>query len=483
MKLEKQDGVHGGQRTLGWKGGGWWCPSKSSAFCSWNRVFSAKDCLCKYFGIAYYGALVSLRSASDLWPHTFKKMLANLSSTKGTKGRWCVYSSWDSSWWRWVFSLKKLSLRWCRNQGPRSLTPCDLPIQLPCYKAESSSSAFLPAQTAEFCALFDQSWRGGLSLLLSVNFGGAVSERPGIHNNLSFGWLMGHSDKGRLICLNGCTASSWGHAHSWDVWLQPDSLLNFLYSESPLLDLISWGRFEGCPCQGFFQTCRKGKMWFARKDFSKLSLQMINLPKSLLDPVTHPLPMHSCLIRRVLTSCLPFVIPQGLIKYLPQSFPIGPTTGFLWALWISCPSYWTTFTLILNFLLYLTLITTSTFLGLFPELLFSHNFLFFFIFISLHRSNSPEADFDMKSRVKVVYQDQHIWGRGHWCRYNDALGSLRLSVESVTYQSDHVKEKWAGLYSHLAQSKMLCSWEGHDLRQTCSLWWGRCWRSWLLDAV
>lgn len=75
----------------------------------------------------------------------------------------------------------------------------------------------------------------------------------------------------------------------------------------------------------FFQTCLKGKMWFARKDFSKLSLQMINLLKSLLDPVAHPLPTHSCLKRRVLASCLPFVIPQWLIKYLPQSFPIGPT--------------------------------------------------------------------------------------------------------------------------------------------------------------
>lgn len=200
-------------------------------------------------------------------------------------------------WWRWVFSPETLSLRWCRNQGPKSVTPCDLLIQLPCYKAETSSSAFIPAQTAEFCALFDQSWRGGLRLLFSVNFGGAVSERPGIHNNLSFDWPMGRSDKGCLMCLNGCTTSSWGHAHSWDVWLQPDSLLNFLYSESPLLDLISWGRFEGCPCQGFFQTCRKGKMWFARKDFSKLSLQMISLLKSLLDPVTHP-PPHAFLSQK-----------------------------------------------------------------------------------------------------------------------------------------------------------------------------------------
>lgn len=173
-------------------------------------------------------------------------------------------------WWRWVFSPEKLSLRWCRNQGPRSLTPCDLLIRLPCYKAETSSSAFRPAQTAEFCALFDQSWRGGLSLLFSVNFGGAVSERPGIHNNLSFDWQMGRSDKGRLMCLNGCTASSWGHVHSWDVWLQPDSLLNFLYSESPLLDLISWGRFEGCPCQGFFSDMSKGEDVVCKKGLFKV---------------------------------------------------------------------------------------------------------------------------------------------------------------------------------------------------------------------
>lgn len=157
----------------------------------------------------------------------------------------------------------------------------------------------------------------------------------------------------------------------------------------------------------FFQTCRKGKMWFPRKDFSKLS-QMISLLKSL-DPVTHP--PHAFLSQKKgsnkLSPCS--VIPQWFIKYLPQSFHIGPN-WFLWALRFSCLSYWTTFALILNFLLYLTLITNSPPpWGLFPSL-FSHDFLFF-VFIS-HRSNSPEADFDMKSRVKGGLSGSTHLGKG-----------------------------------------------------------------------
>lgn len=111
---------------------------------------------------------------------------------------------------------------------------------------------FFSAQTSDFHALFEQELEGRVETA-ALKFRGAISELPGTHNNLSFDWLMGLSDKGHLIRLNGCNTSSWGHTHSSDVWLQPDSLLNFLYSESPLLDLIIWGKFEGCPCQGFLR--------------------------------------------------------------------------------------------------------------------------------------------------------------------------------------------------------------------------------------
>ena len=60
------------------------------------------------------------------------------------------------------------------------------------------------------------------------------------------------------------------------------------------------------------------------------------------------------------------------------------------------------FALILNLWQYLTLITTSTFSGLFPGLLFSSNRLSFLASLSPHRSRSPEIDSNMKARVKCV---------------------------------------------------------------------------------
>lgn len=64
-------------------------------------------------------------------------------------------------------------------------------------------------------------------------------------------------------------ASSWGHTHSSDVWLQPDSLLNLLYSESPLLDLIIWGRFEGYSHHGYLDMSEEEDM-VCKKVFLKI---------------------------------------------------------------------------------------------------------------------------------------------------------------------------------------------------------------------
>ena len=84
-------------------------------------------------------------------------------------------------------------------------------------------------------------------------------------------------------------ASSWGHAHSSDVWLQPDSLLNSLHSESPLLDLIIWGRFEGCSHQGFSDTS-KGEDVVCKKGFYKLISLYNQILRSLFDPMPAPPP-------------------------------------------------------------------------------------------------------------------------------------------------------------------------------------------------
>lgn len=85
------------------------------------------------------------------------------------------------------------------------MTPGDPLVQLPFAMYNLLPVLFLPAQTKESCALFEQRWRGGLNSPLSVNIGRAISERPGTHNNLPCEWPMELPDKGHLIHLNGYT--------------------------------------------------------------------------------------------------------------------------------------------------------------------------------------------------------------------------------------------------------------------------------------
>lgn len=64
-------------------------------------------------------------------------------------------------------------------------------------------------------------------------------------------------------------ALSEGYVHSSDVWLQPDSLLNFLHPESPSLDLIIRGDLKPALAK-IFRLASEGEDVVCREGFVRL---------------------------------------------------------------------------------------------------------------------------------------------------------------------------------------------------------------------
>lgn len=114
-------------------------------------------------------------------------------------------------------------------------------------------------------------------------------------NNLSFDWPMGPSDKGHLIHpirappFRACTFLS-RLAPTWQPFELPVLL-------DPIFHGVLWGRFGGSPLLRILRHVSKGDDATCEEGFWALSLQTINVLRSLFDLGAHPphLLENSCL--------------------------------------------------------------------------------------------------------------------------------------------------------------------------------------------
>lgn len=87
------------------------------------------------------------------------------------------------------------------------------------------------------------------------------------------------------------------------------------------------------------------------------------------------------------------------------------------------------------------------------------NLPFFLLFLFFHKGSSPLAYANTNPGSKMFTRDQHLWGVGGAEKVNFDAGTMpqetpvSMGGGVLSIRVSHIKEKWTGFHSHVAQSQ------------------------------